>query len=140
VSSLCSRNARPQKDREGAARCPSCSQNAHDQNVLVRCAQYRAASATPFEARGREVEGIRLTRAEGDSSEPSWGQRTRASLEGSLWVVRCRLACGMARLGAPGLAGEKSGLFEHPVLFGYQFHKKAFSRWFVCKPSFSVVC
>ena len=36
---LCSRNARPQKDGEGAARCPSCSQNAHDETVLVRCAQ-----------------------------------------------------------------------------------------------------
>ena len=32
---LCSRNARPLKDGEGAARCPSCSQNAHDKNVLV---------------------------------------------------------------------------------------------------------
>jgi hypothetical protein len=29
------------------ARCPPCSQNAYDQNVLVRCAQERAASATP---------------------------------------------------------------------------------------------
>jgi predicted outer membrane protein len=28
---LCSRNARPRKDGEGAARCPSCSQNAHTQ-------------------------------------------------------------------------------------------------------------
>ena len=36
---LGSRNARPEKDGEGAARCPSCSQNAHDKNVLVRCAQ-----------------------------------------------------------------------------------------------------
>src|SRR5207244_5397795 len=32
----------------GAARCPSCSQNAHDETVLVRCAQLRAALATPF--------------------------------------------------------------------------------------------
>ncbi len=39
VSPLCSRNARPQKDGEGVARCPSCSQNAHDETVLVRCAQ-----------------------------------------------------------------------------------------------------
>ena len=36
---LCSRNARPQNDGEGAARCPSCSQNAHGESVLVRCAQ-----------------------------------------------------------------------------------------------------
>ncbi len=28
---LCSRNARPQKEGEGAAMCPSCSQNAHDE-------------------------------------------------------------------------------------------------------------
>ena len=27
------------KDEEGAARCPSCSQNAHGETVLVRCAQ-----------------------------------------------------------------------------------------------------
>ena len=32
---LCSRNARPQKDERGAARCPSCSQNAHDETVLA---------------------------------------------------------------------------------------------------------
>ena len=44
---LCLRNARPQKDGKGAARCPSCSQNAHGETVLVRCAQSRAASATP---------------------------------------------------------------------------------------------
>ena len=39
---LCSRNARPQKNEEGAARCHSCSQNVHDETVLVRCAQLRA--------------------------------------------------------------------------------------------------
>ena len=44
---------------EGAARCPSCSQNAHDQNVLVRCAQSRAASATPSEKKYEEPEGPR---------------------------------------------------------------------------------
>ena len=56
---LCSRNARPEKalvgraqwkinyppspkerkSKTGVARRPSCSQNAHDKNVLVRCAQ-----------------------------------------------------------------------------------------------------
>jgi hypothetical protein len=36
---LFSRNARPEKGRMGVARCPSCSQNAHDETVLVRCAQ-----------------------------------------------------------------------------------------------------
>ncbi len=50
---LCSRNARPQKVGEGAARCPSCSQNAHGETVLVRCAQKRAASTTPL-TRGEE--------------------------------------------------------------------------------------
>jgi hypothetical protein len=39
VSPLYSRNARPKKEEEGAARCPSCSQNAHGEAVLVRCAQ-----------------------------------------------------------------------------------------------------
>ena len=55
---LCSRNARPQTDEKGAARCPSCAQNAHgerdgmtpmlipcsrsahDQNVLARRPQW----------------------------------------------------------------------------------------------------
>jgi hypothetical protein len=45
---LCSRNARPEKDEERVARCPPCSQNAHDETVLVRCAQSRAALATPL--------------------------------------------------------------------------------------------
>jgi hypothetical protein len=36
---LYSRNARPQKGRMGVARCPSCSQNAHGETVLVQCAQ-----------------------------------------------------------------------------------------------------
>jgi len=48
MSVLCSQNARPGKDEEGAARCPPCSQNAHDKTVLVRCAQSRAALATPL--------------------------------------------------------------------------------------------
>ena len=37
------------QEGEGAARCPPCSQNAHDKNVLVRCAQLRAALAIPLE-------------------------------------------------------------------------------------------
>ena len=45
---LCSRNARPQKDEEGVARYPPCSQDAHGETVLVRCAQSRAALATPL--------------------------------------------------------------------------------------------
>ena len=36
---------------QGAARCPPCSQNAHDETVLVRCAQSRATLATPFKKR-----------------------------------------------------------------------------------------
>jgi len=35
VDLLCLRNARPQKDGEGAARRPSCSQNAHGETVLA---------------------------------------------------------------------------------------------------------
>jgi hypothetical protein len=66
----CSRNARPQKDEEGVARRPPCSQNAHDETVLVRCAQSRAALATPF----KEVARIgipRWTRAMEDQSAPN---------------------------------------------------------------------
>jgi len=36
------------KQWRGAARCPPCSQNAHDETVLVRCAQSRATLATPL--------------------------------------------------------------------------------------------
>ncbi len=50
--SRCSRNVRPEKDGEGAARCPSCSQSPHDETVVARCAQDRAALATPLN-RGR---------------------------------------------------------------------------------------
>jgi hypothetical protein len=39
---LCSRNARPQNDSREQADRSSCSQNAHDKNVLVRCAQEMA--------------------------------------------------------------------------------------------------
>ncbi len=45
---LCSRNARPQKDREGAARCPSCSQNAHCETVLVTRATCVRYGMKPF--------------------------------------------------------------------------------------------
>jgi hypothetical protein len=66
---LCSRNARPQKDGERAARCPPCSQNAHGETVLVRCAQLRATLATP------------LTRDEEDWKAFTWaaGTSRRAS-------------------------------------------------------------
>ena len=36
------------KQWRGVARCPPCSQNAHDETVLVRCAQSRATLATPL--------------------------------------------------------------------------------------------
>jgi len=44
---LSSRNVRPQMGGEGEAKRPSCSQKAHDETVLVRCAQYRAPLAAP---------------------------------------------------------------------------------------------
>ena len=51
VTLLCSRNARFQKDEEGAARCPPCSQNAHDETVVARCAQSRASLGHPLKER-----------------------------------------------------------------------------------------
>ena len=39
LNSWCSRNAWPEKDGEGTARCPSCSQSPHDEAVVARCAQ-----------------------------------------------------------------------------------------------------
>jgi hypothetical protein len=66
---LCSRNARPQKDEREWPSCPSCSQNAHDKNVLARCAQSRTALATPFT---RDEESWKaLARANGTSRRAS---------------------------------------------------------------------
>ena len=39
------RNEIRARNGKEAARCPSCSQNAHDKNVLVRCAQSRVSQA-----------------------------------------------------------------------------------------------
>jgi len=43
--------------------CPPCSQNAHDETVLVRCAQSRAALATPLK-RGKKNWKILVGRAQ----------------------------------------------------------------------------
>ncbi|MEP6891109.1 MAG: hypothetical protein ABI955_10505, partial [Nitrospirota bacterium] len=49
------------------ARCPPCSQNAHDKNVLVRCAQSRATLATPlpiqWDRTGKKKSGLAIPRA-----------------------------------------------------------------------------
>jgi hypothetical protein len=66
----CSRNARPRKDEEGVVTCPTCSQNAHDETVLVRCAQWRAAVATP------------LTRGEEDWKALAWANGTSQRASG----------------------------------------------------------
>ena len=42
------KQSRLKRGEKGAARCPLCSQNAHDMNVLVRCAQLRATLAAPL--------------------------------------------------------------------------------------------
>jgi hypothetical protein len=77
---LCARNARPQKDEEGAARCPPCLQNAHDETVLVRCAQSRAALATPLKERSREeAPTILLARRTRTIGMCSFDARTRGS-------------------------------------------------------------
>ena len=39
------------QEREEAAKCPPCSQNAHDEAVLVRCAQSRTHLPTPVNGR-----------------------------------------------------------------------------------------
>ena len=51
------------------ARCPPCSQNAHDETVLVRCAQSRAALATPL--KGDVGSRKALARANGTSRRAS---------------------------------------------------------------------
>jgi hypothetical protein len=42
------KQSRLKRGEKGAARCPLCSQNAHDKNVLIRCAQLRATLAAPL--------------------------------------------------------------------------------------------
>jgi hypothetical protein len=77
------------KNGRGVARCPSCSQNAHAQKVLVRCAQSRAALATPL---GGEVG--KMTTEDGKDTHvgpvlperaPWEGPRSTAAL-GPTWV------------------------------------------------------
>ena len=71
---LCSRNARPQKALVGRAQwkinqLPSLKrertslEGSIGSMVLVRCSQYRAASATPFKEKCKKSEGSRSTRA-----------------------------------------------------------------------------
>jgi len=55
------------RNGEGAARCPSCSQNAHDKNVLVRRAHSRINQATLE----KEVRDWEDTRSGRPSSPPS---------------------------------------------------------------------
>ena len=64
----CARATRGLRKMEGAARCPSCSQNAHDETVLVRCAQSRAALATPLH---RGIENRKVQRWSAGGAELS---------------------------------------------------------------------
>ena len=75
---LCSRNARSQKVEKGAASCPPCSQNAHDRNVLVRCAQSRATLAAPLKrSRKRELSLDARTLGERQTATLICGNRER---------------------------------------------------------------
>ena len=64
-----------------------CSRNARPQKALVGRAQWKI-------------------------NQPPSLKRERASLDGSSWITRCGLACGKARLGAPGWAGEKAAFLR----------------------------
>ncbi len=102
-SSSCSRNARPQKDEVGTARCPPCSQNAHDKTVLVRCAQSRAALAVPlervmrmgrfsFRAQSRinqatqKMRRVKISRAVADPSASIAGDGMSEGRRNGLWL------------------------------------------------------
>ena len=52
------------QEGEGAAKRPLCSQNAHDKNVLVRCAQLRAALVAPLKNDEKSSRDTRNTRHE----------------------------------------------------------------------------
>ncbi len=51
-----------------------------------------------------------------------------------------RPSCGMARLGAPGWAGENSGLFEHPDTSVYLAPPIQYQQCFMYTLSFSEAC
>ena len=61
-----------------------------------------------------------MSRAE--AKNPIRSHVIEASWSSEAWYVpprllaRCGLARGTGRLGAPGWAGEKRGLFEHPAV------------------------
>src|SRR5207302_9602089 len=80
--SPCSRNARPQKDGEGAARCPSCSQNAEGMETDdLLCSR----NARPQKAL--------VGRAQWKINQLPSLERERASLEGAFgWMTVARYA------------------------------------------------
>jgi hypothetical protein len=63
--------------RENGQAVLTCSQNAHDRNVLVRCAQSRTALVPP--SWNRRIVGIhgRLIAGLAAGSEPIWEDTTR---------------------------------------------------------------
>jgi predicted GTPase len=64
------------------ARCPSCSQNAHGETVLVRCAQLRATLATPLK---RCIENWKSI-----ARRPQWDQQRRHSRREKRGRERCQ--------------------------------------------------
>jgi hypothetical protein len=81
---------------------PLCSRNARSQKTLVGRAQWGTHPGHP-----------------GDNvHEQAW--KDHFGLPAAALPAEWRV------LARRGWAGEKSGLFEHPVLFGHQFHMKDF--------------
>ena len=78
MSPLCSRYARPREDERGVARCPPCSQNAHDETVLVRCAQSRAALAIPLEREGKNRKDLAWVQSASRRAQGRWVGMRRA--------------------------------------------------------------
>ena len=76
------------KEREMAARCLLCSQNAHDETVLVRCAQSRATLAPPLK-RGEEkaLAGGAHDRRPPDRPSNTREEARRSSLDRSLGIT-----------------------------------------------------
>jgi hypothetical protein len=94
-------NARPQKDEEGAARCPLCSQNAHDETVLVRCAVEGSLGRSLRES-GEELDA--LAREKARLGAPRVGGREgRAQLETNRATPEQGVISATRILGAPVL-------------------------------------
>jgi hypothetical protein len=77
MSSMLARRA-ASEGWNGSGQVPSCSQNAHDKNVLVRCAQWKINQPLSLKRRRASLEGSVISFAARNQDQP--GHPLRASI------------------------------------------------------------